>query len=96
MKDPLFSKKTKSDPNAPPPDRVPMPELKDNDKKEKVKALRELSKRVTLGPDALPSVCFYTLLNGCGGVTCCEVIIIINYFQFKHKMRSSVKEAEEV
>lgn len=26
-KDPLFSKKTKSDPNAPPPDRVPAPDL---------------------------------------------------------------------
>lgn len=26
-RDPLFSKKTKSDPNAPPPDRLPFPEL---------------------------------------------------------------------
>jgi len=26
-KDPLFSKKTKSDPNAPPADRMPLPEL---------------------------------------------------------------------
>lgn len=26
-KDPLFSKKTKSDPNAPPVDRIPVPEL---------------------------------------------------------------------
>lgn len=26
-KDPLFSKKTKSDPNAPPPDRIPAPDL---------------------------------------------------------------------
>lgn len=26
-KDPLFSKKTKSDPNAPPVDRIPIPEL---------------------------------------------------------------------
>lgn len=25
-KDPMFSKKTKSDPNAPPPDRIPAPE----------------------------------------------------------------------
>lgn len=62
-KDPLFSKKTKSDPNAPPADRIPIPELKDNDKKEKIKALRELSKRVNLGPESLPSICFYTLLN---------------------------------
>jgi len=33
------------------------------DKLEKVKALREASKRVLLGPDTLPSICFYTLLN---------------------------------
>lgn len=26
-KDPLFSKKTKSDPNAPPADRIPVPDL---------------------------------------------------------------------
>lgn len=36
---------------------------KDNDKLEKCKALREISKRVTLGPESLPSVCCYTLLN---------------------------------
>ncbi|CAK9799104.1 Transcription initiation factor TFIID subunit 5 [Anthophora quadrimaculata] len=62
-KDPLFSKKTKSDPNAPPVGRMPLPNLKDADKLEKVKALREASKRVVLGPDTLPSICFYTLLN---------------------------------
>ncbi|XP_063236951.1 transcription initiation factor TFIID subunit 5 [Bacillus rossius redtenbacheri] len=72
-KDPLFSKKTKSDPNAPPVDRMPLPELKDADKLEKVKALREASKRVTLGPDSLPSICFYTLLNSAQIVTCAEV-----------------------
>lgn len=36
---------------------------KDNDKLEKIKALRESSKRVNLGPETLPSICFYTLLN---------------------------------
>jgi transcription initiation factor TFIID subunit 5 len=72
-KDPLFSKKTKSDPNAPPVDRIPLPDLKDADKLEKVKALREASKRVTLGPETLPSVCFYTLLNSAGVVTSAEV-----------------------
>jgi transcription initiation factor TFIID subunit 5 len=39
---------------------------KDADKLEKVKALREASKRVTLGPETLPSICFYTLLNSAG------------------------------
>lgn len=62
-KDPLFSKKSKSDPNAPSIDRMPLPDLKDADKQEKVKALREASKRVNLGPESLPSVCFYSILN---------------------------------
>lgn len=30
---------------------------------EKMKAFREASKRVNLGPDSLPSACCYTLLN---------------------------------
>ncbi|XP_023011595.1 TATA-box binding protein associated factor 5 [Leptinotarsa decemlineata] len=72
-KDPLFSKKTKSDPNAPPPDRIPVPEWKDNDKLEKIKALRETSRRVTLGPESLPSCCCYTLLNANYSVCCAEI-----------------------
>ena len=36
---------------------------RDIDKVEKVKALREASKRVTLGPDTLPSICCYTMMN---------------------------------
>ncbi|XP_055703167.1 transcription initiation factor TFIID subunit 5 [Phlebotomus papatasi] len=72
-KDPLLSKKSKSDPNAPPADRMPLPELRDIDKLEKIKALREASKRVNLGPDSLPSVCFYTLLNSAHSVTCAEI-----------------------
>ncbi|KAL0894765.1 hypothetical protein ABMA27_013297 [Loxostege sticticalis] len=62
-KDNIFIKKPKSDPNAPPNDRIPLPELKETDKLEKGKALREASKRVALGPESLPSICFYTLLN---------------------------------
>lgn len=72
-KDPLFSKKTKSDPNAPPPDRIPIPDLKDNDKVEKVKSFRESCRRITLGPETLPSVCSYTLLNANYTVTCAEI-----------------------
>ncbi|XP_014204120.1 transcription initiation factor TFIID subunit 5 [Copidosoma floridanum] len=72
-KDPLFSKKTKSDPNAPPIGRMPLPNLKDVDKLEKIKALREASKRVVLGPESLPSICFYTLLNSVNNVICAEV-----------------------
>ncbi|XP_058809234.1 transcription initiation factor TFIID subunit 5-like [Phymastichus coffea] len=72
-KDPLFSKKTKSDPNAPPIGRMPLPNLKDVDKIEKIKALREASKRVVLGPESLPSICFYTLLNSAYSVVSAEV-----------------------
>ncbi|KAF5281540.1 hypothetical protein FQA39_LY05075 [Lamprigera yunnana] len=72
-KDPLFSKKTKSDPNAPSADRIPLPDLKDNDKVEKVKSFRESSRRITLGPETLPSICSYTLLNSNHMVTCAEV-----------------------
>ncbi|XP_018577580.1 transcription initiation factor TFIID subunit 5 [Anoplophora glabripennis] len=72
-KDPLFSKKTKSDPNAPPSDRIPVPDLKDNDKIEKVKALREASKRISLGSELLPSCCCYTLLNASYSVCCAEI-----------------------
>ncbi|KAG5862261.1 hypothetical protein JTB14_016743 [Gonioctena quinquepunctata] len=72
-KDPLYSKKTKSDPNAPPADRIPVPEWKDNDKLEKIKALREASRRVTLGPESLPSCCCYTLLNANYTVCCAEI-----------------------
>jgi len=43
---------------------MPLPELRDVDKIEKAKALRENAKKVTLGPDRLPSICFYTVLNG--------------------------------
>lgn len=72
-KDPLFNKKTKSDPNAPPTDRMPLPELRDVDKMEKIKAMREATKRVTLGPDVLPTICCYTLLNAAHSVTCAEI-----------------------
>lgn len=72
-KDPLFSKKSKSDPNAPAVDQMPLPELKDADKQEKVKAMREASMRVALNADSLPSICFYTILNSVHSVTCAEI-----------------------
>jgi len=58
-----LSKKGKNDPNAPPMTRMPLPELRDVDKLEKAKALRESAKRATLGADKLPSICMYSLLN---------------------------------
>ena len=36
---------------------------KDSDKVVKIALMREAAKRVTLGPDSLPSICFYSVLN---------------------------------
>ncbi|XP_037936602.1 transcription initiation factor TFIID subunit 5-like [Teleopsis dalmanni] len=72
-KDPLFSKKSKTDPNAPANDRIPLPEMKDSDKLEKLKSLRETMKRIALNRDSLPSVCFYTILNAHNTVCSAEV-----------------------
>lgn len=63
-KDHLLSKKNRNDPNAPALNRIPLPELRDSEKLDKQQAIREVSKRLKLGPETLPSVCFYTLLNG--------------------------------
>ena len=54
-----FAKKSKNDPNAPVNNRVPFPEMKDSDKLEKAKAIRESFKRANLGPDNIPSICMY-------------------------------------
>lgn len=72
-KDPLLSKKSKSDPNAPSIDRIPLPELKDAEKLEKCKALREAAKKLNLSAETLPSACFYTLMNAGNSVTCAEI-----------------------
>lgn len=37
--------------------------MKDSDKVVKIVLMREAAKRVKLGPDALPSICFYSVLN---------------------------------
>ncbi|XP_037085712.1 transcription initiation factor TFIID subunit 5-like [Pollicipes pollicipes] len=69
-KDALVSKKSKNDPNAPSNNRIPLPDLRDIDKREKGKGLREGTRRVNLGPDNLPSICFYTFLNAADNVSC--------------------------
>jgi len=40
---------------------------KDHHKLEKVKSLKESLKRVSVAPDHLPSICFYTFLNSYSG-----------------------------
>ena len=53
---------------------MPFPELRDVDKAEKAKQLREAAKRQALGPDNLPSVCYYTVMNSGVSLTAVEVI----------------------
>ena len=52
---------------------MPFPDLRDSDKLEKGKALRESIKRANLGPNNIPSICMYTLMNVCNQVTCLAV-----------------------
>lgn len=63
LKKEILSKKSRNDPNAPAITRIPLPELRDIDKIEKINALRESTKRLKLSQNCLPSICFYTLLN---------------------------------
>ncbi|XP_004866533.1 transcription initiation factor TFIID subunit 5 [Heterocephalus glaber] len=72
-KDNIGSKSKKQDPNAPPQNRIPLPELKDSDKLDKIMNMKETTKRVRLGPDCLPSICFYTFLNAYQGLTAVDV-----------------------
>ncbi|XP_063163187.1 transcription initiation factor TFIID subunit 5 [Candoia aspera] len=72
-KDSMGSKSKKQDPNAPPQNRIPLPELKDSDKLDKIMNMKEATKRVRLGPDCLPSICFYTFLNAYQGLTAVDV-----------------------
>ncbi|KAG7281981.1 hypothetical protein CRUP_003039 [Coryphaenoides rupestris] len=68
-KDSMGSKSKKQDPNAPQQNRIPLPELKDSDKLDKIMNLKEATKRVRLGRDNLPSICFYSFLNAYQGLT---------------------------
>lgn len=107
-KDPLYSKKTKTDPNAPQIGRMPLPNLKDADKKERFKAFRESQKRVQLGPDNLPSICFYTLLNSLQTITTADISedssllavgfsdSIIKLWSLTHKKLLTMKNANEL
>ena len=56
-------RKQKNDPNAPGASRMPYPDLRDIDKAEKAKALREIFRRQNLSTETLPSIIFYTVLN---------------------------------
>ncbi|XP_071745280.1 transcription initiation factor TFIID subunit 5, partial [Lepeophtheirus salmonis] len=66
-------KRQKNDPNAPVASRMPFPDLRDTDKAEKARALKESLKRITVGPECLPSVCFYSVLNSASSLTAIEI-----------------------
>ncbi|XP_040042483.2 transcription initiation factor TFIID subunit 5 [Gasterosteus aculeatus] len=68
-KDSVGSKSKKQDPNAPQQTRIPLPELKDSDKLDKIMYMKEATKRIRLGPENLPSICFYSFLNAYQGLT---------------------------
>ncbi|XP_064419011.1 transcription initiation factor TFIID subunit 5 [Latimeria chalumnae] len=72
-KDSMGSKSKKQDPNAPLQNRIPLPELKDSDKLDKIMNMKESTKRLRLGPECLPSICFYTFLNAYQGLTAVDV-----------------------
>ncbi len=72
-RDALANKKNRIDPNAPPLNRVPLPETRDIDRQNKQQAMRDYVKRARLGADKLPSICFYTILNSYNMVNCCDV-----------------------
>lgn len=62
-KDNFFQKRSRNDPNAPPPNRIPLPDLRDSEKLDKMQIMRESARRLKLSSETLPSICFYTLLN---------------------------------
>ncbi|XP_042288567.1 transcription initiation factor TFIID subunit 5 isoform X2 [Thunnus maccoyii] len=68
-KDSMGSKSKKQDPNAPSQTRIPLPELKDSDKLDKIMYMKESTKKIRLGPETLPSICFYSFLNAYQGLT---------------------------
>eukprot|EP00794_Sanderia_malayensis_P017624 gene17624-19378_t len=61
-----------ADPHAPKADRIPFPTLKDSDKRLKLAKYKEMSKRLHVGPNKIPSVCFYTFLNANQGLNTIE------------------------
>uniref|UniRef100_A0A673CD82 TFIID subunit TAF5 NTD2 domain-containing protein n=1 Tax=Sphaeramia orbicularis TaxID=375764 RepID=A0A673CD82_9TELE len=72
-KDSMGSKSKKQDPNAPSQTRIPLPELKDSDKLDKIMYMKEATKRIRLGPETLPSICFYSFLNAYQGLTAVDL-----------------------
>lgn len=72
-RDAMSSKKNRLDPNAPQITRVPLPELRDIDRQNRQQAAKDFIKRARVGPEKLPSICFYTILNSYNIINCCDI-----------------------
>lgn len=66
-------KRHATDPNAPKPDRIPYPKLKDSEKRWKLAMYKDISRRLHVAPDKIPSVCFYTFLHTQEGLNCVDI-----------------------
>ncbi|XP_065834633.1 transcription initiation factor TFIID subunit 5-like isoform X2 [Oscarella lobularis] len=71
-KDSSSGKKGKqtSNPFTPPPNRIPIPDLREYEKESRMHAIKEISKKRTLSSSQLPSICFYSFLNAPEGLNC--------------------------
>lgn len=69
----IVVKKGKMDVNSPALNRIVLPELRFSDRVERAMAIRESSKKVMIGKDNLPSICFYSLLNSAHSVSSLEI-----------------------
>ncbi|KAF9582390.1 Transcription initiation factor TFIID subunit 5 [Lunasporangiospora selenospora] len=68
-------KKVKSEAGVDSPSRddVPLPPFKGSDIQAEIEALRDVRKRVALGPSSLPSICSYTFHNAHDSINCVAV-----------------------
>ncbi|OAG31665.1 transcription initiation factor TFIID subunit 5 [Nematocida displodere] len=64
-------KKKKSE-NAPPHDRVPTPQMGASQIASEIDKIRDLSKRINVGKNQMPSVCCYTVHNTSEGLCCSD------------------------
>ena len=66
-------KRHAADPNAPKSDRIPYPKMKDHEKRLNLSMYKDISKRLHVGPDKIPSICFYTFLHVHDSLNCVEI-----------------------
>jgi len=66
-------KRHAADPNAPKPDRIPYPKPKDQEKRMNLAMYKDISKRLHVGPEKKPSICFYTVLHCNDNVNCSDI-----------------------